>query len=166
MCHRELRDNFEDTEESLNDFGDEVETEANLFASWLLMPANLLRDEFHDSIWEVETLQVIGSRFECSLQASALRHVRLNSKPLAFVVSRDGIILWTAKSESAPFMTSYRFGDELPVGSHALTCHENADAGTGRQAVGPVWNDSRHAFESQYFDRSGRGYQYTCIEFQ
>jgi len=166
MCHRELQDKFEDSEESLNDFRDEIETEANIFASWLLMPANLLRGEFHDSVWDTATLQAIGDRFECSLQASALRHVQLSSRPLAFVVSRDGMIIWATKSNSAPYMNSYLFGHDLPAGSRAIECFKNGDPGTERQAVGPVWNDLRHAFESQYFDHSGQGYQYTCIEFQ
>lgn len=166
MCHRELRGKFEDSEASLNNFRDEIETEANVFASWLLMPANLLRGEFQQTGWETATLQAIADRFECSLQASALRHVQLSPKPLAFVVSRDGMILWTTKSGSAPYMTSYLFGHELPAGSHAMECFQNGDEGMARQAVGPVWNDTRHAFESQYFDHSGQGYQYTCIEFQ
>lgn len=166
MCHRELREQFEDSEESLNNFRDEIETEANVFASWLLMPANLLRGEFDHSSWETATLQAIADRFECSMQASALRHVQLSRRPLAFVVSRDGMILWATKSNSAPYMTSYRFGDELPAGSHAIECLQACNKGTEREAVGPVWNDTRHAFESQYFDHSGQGYQYTCIEFQ
>lgn len=33
MCHRELRDKFEDSDETLNDFRDVIETEANVFAS-------------------------------------------------------------------------------------------------------------------------------------
>jgi len=166
MCHRELRNKFEDSEETLNDFRDEIENEANVFASWLLMPANLIRSEFGSVKWKTESLREIGNRFECSLQASALRFVRLSPKPIAFVVSRDGMILWAAKSESAPYMASYCFGDELPKDSHAVSCQQNGEEGTERQAVGPVWNDLRHAFESQYFDQSGQGYQYTCIEFQ
>lgn len=166
MCHRDLRDKFEDSEETLNDFHDEIESEANVFASWLLMPANLLRDEFQSAPWETGTLRAIGNRFECSLQASALRYVQLCSKPVAFVVSRDGMIIWAAKSKSAPYMTSYCFGDELPAGSHALASFQNGDEDTVRRAVEPVWNDVRHAFESQYFDTSGQGHQYTCIEFQ
>lgn len=166
MCHRELRDKFEDSEDSLNDFRDEIETEANVFASWLLMPANLLRNEFHGAAWKTETLRAIGNRFECSLQACALRFVQLCSKPVAFVVSRDGMIIWATKSKSAPYMSSYCFGDELPDGSHALASYQNGDEDTVRKAVEPVWNDTRRAFESQYFDSSGQGYQYTCIEFQ
>lgn len=166
MCHREFRCRFSDNEDSLNDFKDQFEYQANVFASWLLMPANLLREEFDSVPWKTETLQAIGKRFDCSLQASALRCVKLSSRPIAFVVSRDGIILWAAKSSSAPYLTSYCFGDELPEGSHALECNLNGETSAERQAVGPIWNDSRHAFESQYFDQSGRGFQYTCIEFQ
>ena len=169
-CHRELRDKFEDgeesPEESLNDFRDEIETEANVFASWLLMPANLLRNEFQGAARETETLRAIGNRFECSLQASALRYVELCSKQVAFVVSRDGMIVRAAKSKSAPFMSSYCFGDEPPDGSHALASYQGGDGNTERRAVDAVRNDTRHAFESQYLDSSGQGYQYTCIEFQ
>ena len=132
MCHRELRDRFEDSEDSLNDFQDKVETEANDFASWLLMPANLLRNEFRDSAWETETLQAIGNRFECSLQASALRHIWLSSRPIAFVVSRDGMILWATKSDSAPYMANYRFGDELPQGSIAVDVQSDIHIAMGR----------------------------------
>lgn len=166
MCHRELRSSFKDSDETLNDFRDVIETEANVFASWILMPANLIRSEFNGIQWTTDALQEIGTRFECSLQASALRYVGLSSRPIAFVVSRDGVILWSTKSEAAPFMPRYRFGDELPEGSHALNCYHARDASVERQAVGPVWNDYQHAFESQYFDVSGRGFQYTCIEFQ
>ncbi len=166
MCHRELREKFVDSEDTLNDFQTEIETEANIFASWLLMPANLLREEFSDYDWQTETLRAIGNRFDCSLQASALRYVQLSSRPVAFVVSRDGTIIWAKKSESAPYMLNYRFGDDLPPGSHALECHTSGDDGTERQAVGPVWSSWRPAFESQYFDSSRRGFQYTCIEFQ
>lgn len=129
------------------------------------MPANLLRSEFSGAAWGTETLRDIGSRFECSLQASALRYIKLCSRPVAFVVSRDGMILWAAKSKSAPYISSYCFGDELPSGSHALACHENGESGGEREPVGAVWSDYRDAVESQYFDTSGRGYQYTCIEF-
>lgn len=166
MCHRNIRDCFEDSNETLNDFKDEVENEANLFASWLLMPANLLRDEFSDIGWKTASLCEIGNRFECSLQASALRFVGVSSKPAAFIVSRDGMVIWGCKSKSAPFMSAYRFGDELPTGSHALSAHVSGETCELQQDSGTSWNEYQTAKESQYFDYSGRGYQYTCIEFE
>ena len=166
MCHRSLRDRFEDSEETLNDFRDEIEKEANAFASWLLMPANILRDEFSGISWNTDSLCEIGNRFECSLQASALRFVGLSSKPIAFVVSRDGMVIWGTKSKSAPFMSSFCFGDELPKDSHAFAAHPNGESCALPQGSGLPWNEYRKAQESQYFDYSGRGYQYTCIEFE
>ena len=165
MCHRGLRDRFEDSDDTLNDFRDKIETEANVFASWLLMPANLLRDEFSRIGWNTDSLCEIGNRFECSLQASALRFVGLSSKPVAFIVSRDGMVVWGSKSKSAPYMTAFCFGDELPKASHALTAHLNGGTCALPQDSGLAWNAFRSAKESQYFDYSGRGYQYTCIEF-
>ena len=165
MCHRDLSDRFDDSEDSLNDFRNNLEQEANIFAAWLLMPANLIREEFRHCKWNTETLRNLGSRFECSLQASALRYVSLNARPIAFVVSRDGMIIWSGKSESAPFMTSYKFGDELPRDSHARQAFDKGEASRSPLEIGPVWSSYNSAIESQYFDSSGQGYQYTCIEF-
>ena len=52
MCHRELREAFEESYETINDFGDEIEQQANIFASCLLMPSNLIRAEIEHLGWE------------------------------------------------------------------------------------------------------------------
>ena len=165
MCHRHMQDRFEDSETTLNDFSTNIEKEANAFASWLLMPANIIRDEFEDISWNVDSLRNIGNRFECSLQASALRFVRISSKPIAFVVSRDGIILWACKSSSAPYLKAYKFGEPLPENSHA-SLSSPYDQDLSCSEVRTDWNDYRGSVESQYYDSSGLGYQYTCIEFR
>ena len=99
-----------------------------------------------------DTLCKVGNRFECSLQASTLRHVSLNPKPIAFIVSRDGTILWACKSKSAPFMSRFCFGEELPEQSRAMQSYLEKDTCTMPYDVGTVWNDGRLAIESQYFD--------------
>ena len=167
MCHRNLKDHFEDSDETLNDFNDVLETEANIFASWLLMPANIMRAEFETMRWETTSLKQLGSRFECSLQASALRFVKaLKRRPIAFIVSRDGMIIWGCKSESAPYLNSFVFGDELPKNSHARASFEQKNYDQTAKDSGLSWNSLRPSRESQYFDSSGQGYQYTCVSFE
>lgn len=167
MCHRGLKDRFEDSDATLNDFNDELETEANIFASWLLMPANIMRAEFYDMSWETASLKSLGSRFECSLQASALRFVKASKqRPIAFIVSRDGMIIWACKSESAPYLSSFVFGDELPEHSRARASFEQKCYEETVQESGLAWNSVRSSQESQYFDSSGNGYQYTCVSFE
>ncbi len=165
ICHRRIKDRFEDSAETLNDFSDNLEKEANLFASWLLMPANLLRAEFGEHDWTTDTLKEIGNRFECSLQACAIRFIDLSSKPIAFVVSRDGMINWSCKSNEAPFMSSYMPGDELPKNSIALKGLTSDTISGSCMTSENSWCQGWHTKESQYFDNSGLGYQYTCIEF-
>ncbi|MEP4645479.1 MAG: ImmA/IrrE family metallo-endopeptidase, partial [Lentilitoribacter sp.] len=114
MCHRKLKNDFEDDLDTLSNYNSHLEYEANVFASHLLMPANIIRSKFSDLRWDVENLKNLGNYFECSLQASAIRYIELSNKPIAFVVSRDGMICWACKSSNAPYMTSYRFGDEMP----------------------------------------------------
>ncbi|RED16718.1 ImmA/IrrE family metallo-endopeptidase [Parasphingopyxis lamellibrachiae] len=166
MCHREQQNRFEDSPDTLNDFQQELEAEANTFASWLLMPANVVRDEFDRSSWTVDTLRKLGNRFECSLQASGLRFADIASKPIAFVVSRDGMILWAKKSPSAPYMKAFCSGDELPSDSEAGKLSASSSRHSDDVDSGHAWNEYRRSAESQYFDQTGRGYQYTCIEFE
>jgi hypothetical protein len=165
MCHRQLKDKFEDSQGSLNDFNDQLESEANTFASTLLMPANLFREEFEQKAWTSEILRQIGTRFECSLQASGLRYIKLSPKPCAFVVSRDGTIVWATKSKNAPYMTSYLFGSEMPTLPSATEIGEHPCLTTEPLPVGNLWSASQSCIESHYFDASVQGYQYTCVEF-
>ena len=165
LCHRKLKDSFEDTQRTLGDFRDEIETEANTFASWLLMPANLLRSEFLSLPWHTETLRKMGTRFEASLQASGIRYVSLSTIPIAFIVSRDGNICWGCKSENAPFVKNMAFGSELPNDSLAIQGKCKLTSSMDPVKCGFAWSTSQQAVESNYFDESGLGYQYTCIQF-
>ncbi len=166
MCHRLLQDSFEDGDKNLNDYRTTLEREANVFASCLLLPANLVRDEYCSRPWTAELLCDIGSRFESSLQASALRFVKLSHKPIAFVVSRDGMILWSCRSKTSPYLRAYKFGDELPVHSAEIGLATSPLSLTSEAVPsGNSWNDLQCCKESHYIDRSGQGYQYTCIEF-
>lgn len=165
MCHRSIQNRFEDTDKTLNDFTNSLEKEANEFASWLLMPANIIREEFGTMPWCTQYLSILAARFECSLQACAIRYVALSSRPIAFVVSRDGMTRWGCKSEAAPFLKSLRFGDDLPAESHARVFQVSGEENTAVQDWTNAWNDYQLSRESQYFDSTGNGYQYTCIEF-
>ncbi len=164
LCHRHQRDNFEDSLKSLNDYKDQIEFEANQFAAWLLMPANLVRSEFQLKQWNTETLQGMGSRFQSSLQSSGLRFVDLSQKPIAFVVSRDGYVVWAKKNEYAPFMEVFKNGDEIPTQSTANnTGSKNANF-IGPQKTAQIWSSASATIELSYHDPEN-GYVYTCLEF-
>jgi Zn-dependent peptidase ImmA (M78 family) len=162
LCHRHLQTNFEDSPHTLNEFKDRIEFEANQFAAWLLMPANLVRSEFHSKKWNTATLQEMGYRFQSSLQSSGLRFVDLSQKPVAFVVSRDGYVVWAKSNENAPFMEVFKNGDEIPVGSSASNAGLNP-AGLPIQ-TGKIWSNSSGTIESSYRDPEN-DFIYTCLEF-
>jgi Zn-dependent peptidase ImmA (M78 family) len=164
LCHRHLRTVFEDSSQTLNEFKDQIELEANQFAAWLLMPANLVRTEFQSKQWNTATLQEMGSRFRSSLQSSGLRFVDLSQKPVAFVVSRDGYVVWAKSNENAPFMQVFKNGDEIPVGSSASNAGLNPAGLLGPQKSGKIWSNSSGTIESSYRDPEN-GFIYTCLEF-
>jgi hypothetical protein len=166
MCHRHLQSEFSDNGDTINDFRNPIELEANLFAAWLLMPANLVRTEFEPLTWSTETLLSMKERFQSSMQACARRMMDLTVKPRAFVVSRDGMILWCTKSQSAPYLLAGRSGDELPAGSCAFRCYQTQEPDPPVKNTNLSWNENWLARESHYIDSIGMGFQYTCIEFE
>ena len=98
------------------------------------------------------------------MQASAIRSLDVGFKHSAFVVSRDGIILWVTKSSDTPFMTAFTNGTELPRWSAVAEANaEDKSTWTSRESS--EWSEDCPCVETQYFDHIGEGYQYTCIEF-
>lgn len=76
------------------------ESEANSFASELLMPAKMLRKACEVSPVNLKPAREIAERFDVSLTAAALRFVQLSSEMCAVVASAQGKVLWVVKSDS------------------------------------------------------------------
>ena len=75
-----------------------VESEANAFASELLMPERLLRRRCEVSPVSLSHATSIAADFKVSLLAAALRFVELTSERCALVLSRDSRVVWAARS--------------------------------------------------------------------
>ncbi len=80
----------------------QIEHQANVFASNLLMPLDDYRKQIPDTI-KVD-LDMIGScadRYAVSLIAATLRWIEYTERRAVIVVSRDGFILWARSSKAA-----------------------------------------------------------------
>lgn len=79
---------------------DPCETEADQFASELLMPERWVRPIIDKSRCGVSTIQRLAAAFNTSLSCAAIRFVALTSEPVAVVLSKGRVIEWATFSRS------------------------------------------------------------------
>jgi hypothetical protein len=163
VLHRKLQDEFRCSGSMINDFRvNQLEKEANTFASQLLLPPNRLRS-FDESRWSIETLQAIADMFGVSWQAAGLRMTQISSRPIGFVVSISGVVEWGCASKSLFDKGVYFLQlDSVPEHSTAFDS-DFTDERLGQETTfvdGWRINDG-------YRESSLRGYEdriYTCID--
>jgi Zn-dependent peptidase ImmA (M78 family) len=108
---------------------DPVEVEADYFASELLMPERLVRPLIRRIGDGLNAIQVLAGEFRTSMSAAAIRYASVTNEAVAVILSRDGVIEWTAIS---PALFAHRWArpslkkEWAPRGS-----------GTRRLALGP-----------------------------
>lgn len=119
--HRQTR--FSCTAENIKDTtgdskaarGQEMEAEANAFASELLMPSGEFKKRLR-SFGEPDIAQVVelSALFDTSTEATARRFLYLSDYPVAFVFSRHDTIRYWTKGPEFPYLLRVRNGQQLP----------------------------------------------------
>ena len=141
ILHRHQQDRFEcgddDIEIGDNDERD-IEAEADLFASTLLMPLDDFRRQVDGQPISFDLLGHCADRYGVSLTAAALRWTEIAPKRAVLVASRDDHMLW-AKSNKAALRSGAYFATrrntiELPRDAlaHSYNAFDMADSRTGR----------------------------------
>ncbi|MFT3695826.1 MAG: ImmA/IrrE family metallo-endopeptidase [Kofleriaceae bacterium] len=80
--------------------GSNVEREASIFATELLMPLSMVAPWCKVAPRTLDPIKSIASSFQTSLLASALRYIELTSERCAVVYSEVGRVRWVKKSPS------------------------------------------------------------------
>lgn len=95
--------------------GQEIEAEANAFASELLMPSGEFKKRLR-RFGEPDIAQVVelSSLFDTSIEATARRFMNLSDFPVAFVFSRHDTIRYWTKGPEFPYLLRVRNGHSLP----------------------------------------------------
>lgn len=130
LLHRHQQDRFEcgtDDIETGDNNGRDIEAEADVFASTLLMPLDDFRRQVDGQPVSFDLLGHCADRYGVSLTAAALRWTEIAPKRVVLVASRDDHMLW-AKSNEAAFKSGAYFATrrntiELP--RQALAHSEN-----------------------------------------
>ena len=141
ILHRQQQDLFECGDDDI-ETGDnnerDIEAEADLFASTLLMPLDDFRRQVDGQPISFDLLGHCADRYGVSLTAAALRWTEIAPKRAILVASRDDHMLW-AKSNKAALRSGAYFATrkntiELPHDAlaHSYNAFDICDNRTGR----------------------------------
>lgn len=77
-----------------------IETEANKFSSYLLMPIDDFRRQI-DQTQLIQSLSLCALRYGVSLTAAILKWLEFTEESVILINSRDGFMNWAVSSRSA-----------------------------------------------------------------
>lgn len=105
LLHRQTSERFECTELDMHDWDSTaraIESEADVFASYLLMPLDDFRQQIDGHPISIGLLKHCADRYGVSLMAAALKWIEVAPRRAVVVAARDGFLLW-ARSNRAAF---------------------------------------------------------------
>lgn len=123
ILHRQTRSAFQCSNDDMLDWEDKtIEAQADLFASYLLMPLDDFRAQVSTTV-DLELLGYCAERYGVSLTAAVLKWLQYTEENAVLVLSRDGFMQWAFSSKQASragvFFRTRKQTVEIPVGSLA-----------------------------------------------
>ncbi len=123
ILHRLKRYEFRCSGDDMLSWEDKnIEAEADLFASFLLMPLNDFRMQLTTNV-DIEVLQHCAIRYGVSLTAAALKWIECTEESAVLILSRDGFMKWAFSSAAArrngAFFRTRQNVVKIPTGSLA-----------------------------------------------
>jgi Predicted Zn peptidase len=151
LLHRRSQDTFSCSQEDMTHWGPDqraIESQADEFASNLLMPMKQFRAAMPVQGIDFEVLSDASKKFGVSLTATALRWIRSTELSAVLVLSRDGFMDWSVSSDKArsngAFFRTKGQVVELPSGSLAADV-DVANCRTGEKRSLKTWFEHAHA---------------------
>lgn len=128
ILHRLKKESFQCSAADMFNWSDDeknLEAQADLFASYLLMPLDDYRKQINSSI-DLDLLSHCADRYGVSLTAAILKWLSYTDKKAVLVMSNDGFIDWAWSSEPA-----YRAGAFFKTRSSTIPIPDGSLASNG-----------------------------------
>ena len=107
LLHRQLQEAFNCNEADMLHWdaeGRRIETEADLFASYLLMPIDDFRKQVGNTEINLDVLSGCADRYGVSMTAAMLKWLEFTPTRAVLVMSRNGVVQWARGSESGKWL--------------------------------------------------------------
>jgi Zn-dependent peptidase ImmA (M78 family) len=146
--HRGLQPYFRCDDSAFQDWSrsGSHESEANTFASELLMPSDLFKHEADKQPFSTGYIADLSRLFQTSLTSTAIRYSRLGPEPIAIFWSQHGIIQWNCHSDG--FIARYLRKQQTTVHSDSVAYQFfknglSGFSGIPQMVLPNVWFDDR-----------------------
>lgn len=144
ILHRRKRDSFRCSEDDMLDWqpgSQTFESEADEFASYLLMPLNDFRAQITATV-DLDVLGACATRYGVSLTAAILKWLSYTDEKAIVIMSNDGFMNWSCASTPA-FKAGAYFATKqrtipLPAGSLAADVNVEHER-VGREVPVQLW---------------------------
>lgn len=152
LLHRELESAFECSQSKILGFAANstyrrIEKEANVFASYLLMPIDDFRYQVANNQMSLDLMGHCADRYKVSMTAAVLKWSQFTEQVAIVVVARDGFILWAAPSQTALKQgITFKKGNPLPRQAEDRLVSGNSNKFSVRRPSG-VWHPTFDAIE-------------------
>lgn len=147
ILHRQAKEEFHCTDADMRNWAEgNIEAQADVFASYLLMPLDDYRRQLPAEV-DLEVVGACAERYGVSLTAAILKWLEHTEDNALLVVSRDGYIDWSTASERAmkagAFFRTRNNTIPIPDGSIAAST-EIAHARNGIELPAQIWFPHAH----------------------
>lgn len=128
ILHRAMQQEFTCSREDMLDWSEEnnMEAEADKFASYLLMPLNDFRQQIDNQV-TLDMFSNCADRYGVSLTAVILKWLSYTDQKAVLVMSNDGFMNWASSSDPA-FKAGAYFStrkNTIPIPDLSLTANDN-----------------------------------------
>lgn len=144
ILHRQLRDAFQCSDADMLNWSQDdkdIEAQADLFASYLLMPLDDYRRQVTTTV-DLDLLGHCADRYGVSLTAAILKWLQYTDEKAVLVMSNDGFINWAWSSEPAAKAGAFfrTRNNVLPLPDGAIASNPDIKADRkGSTVAASVW---------------------------
>ncbi len=150
------------TLDSFNNSGNQ-ETEANQFASELLMPEELFRKECEGKPFSPDLLRHLSERFQTSLTSATYKYLELGPHPICLVYSCGNKVRYWKKSEDFNHYITDITKLHPPEDSVAAEYFNEGTIYTRKESKQPIWKSTWFELKEWEDDNSFKFYEYCII---
>ncbi len=144
ILHRTLRESFECSEQAMLDWSveeEDLEAQADEFASFLLMPLNDFRQQINATV-DLDLMGHCAVRYGVSLTAAILKWLSSTEEKAIVVTSRDGYMNWAWSSKPAAKAGAFfrTRSQTIPIPTGSITANNGIQSERrGADVLGTIW---------------------------
>ncbi len=161
--HRNLVPVHHDTDATLEYFKNgHQETEANEFASELLMPEHIFKNECIGKKFGPDLLRSLANRFQTSITSVAYKYFELGNQPICLFYSHDNKVKYWKRPDGYPHFVNDRTKLPPPEDSVAAEFFDDNKIYTKEQSKQQIWKSTWFKLKHWENDNDSKFYEY-CI---